>query len=48
MKSIFDKASFGLNLMITNKLKIPDLVDCLIDLKIVVEETEKINNNEKL
>ena len=39
MKSIFDKASYGLNLMIANKVKIPDLIDCLIDLKIIVEET---------
>ena len=48
MKSIFDKASNGLNLMITNKIKIPDLIDCLIDLRIIVEEIEKINNNERL
>ena len=38
IKSMFDKASDGLNLMITNRIKILDLIDNLIDLKIISEE----------
>ena len=45
---MLDKASDGLNLMVTNRIKILDLVDNLIDLKIISEEIQKINNNERL
>ena len=45
---MFDKASDGLNLMITNRIKILDLIDNLIDLKIISEKIQKINNNERL
>ena len=48
MKSMFDNASDELNLMITNKIKSLDFMDNLIDLKIIMEEIEKINNNERL
>ena len=48
MKWMFDKASDGLNLMITNKIKSLRLIDYLIDLKIIIEGIEYINNNEKL
>ena len=48
MKSMFDNASDELNLMITNKIKSLDFMDSLIDLKIIMEEIEKINNNERL
>ena len=45
---MFDKASDGLNLMITNKIKSLRSIDYLIDLKIIIEGIEYINNNEKL
>ena len=48
MKSMFDNASDELNLMITDKIKSLDFMDNLIDLKIIMEEIEKINNNERL
>ena len=48
MKSMFDNASDELNLMITSKIKSLDFMDNLIDLKIIMEEIEKINNNERL
>ena len=34
--------------MITNRIKILDLIDNLIDLKIISEKIQKINNNERL
>ena len=48
MKQMFDKASDGLNLMITNKIKSLDLIDNLMDFNIIIEEIEKLNNNERL
>ena len=48
IKSMFDKVSDGLNLMITNKIKSLDLTDNLIYLKRILKEIEKINNNERL
>ena len=48
MKSMFDNASDELNLMITSKIKSLDFMDNLIDLKIIMEEIEKINNHERL
>ena len=45
---MFDKASDGLNLMITNKIKSLDLIDNLMDFNIIIEEIEKLNNNERL
>ena len=41
MKSMFDKTSDGLTLMITNKIKSLDLINNLIDLKKILEETTK-------
>ena len=41
MKSMFDKASYGLNLMITNRIKNLGLIDCLIDLKVIIKQIEK-------
>ena len=34
-----------LNLIIINKIKNLDLIDKLIDLKIIIEEAEKISNH---
>ena len=48
IKQMFDKASDELNLMITNKIKSLDLIDNLMGFKIIIEEIEKINNNERL
>ena len=48
MKSMVDKVSYGLNLMITNRIKSLGLIDCLIDLKVIIKQIEKINNNERL
>ena len=47
-KSIFDEASDELNLMIKNKIKSLDVIDNLMSLKVIIEEIEKINNNEIL
>ena len=47
MKSMFNKASDGLNLMITNKIKSLDLIDSLIDLE-NIRRDRKNNNNERL
>ena len=44
-KLIFSKALDELNLMMKNKIKSQDLIDCLVCLKIIIEEIEKINNN---
>ena len=38
MKSMFDKSLDGFDLMITNKIKSLDLIDSLIDLKIIMEQ----------
>ena len=43
-----DKASDGFNLMMANKIKSLDLIDNLIDLKIIIKEIEKTNNNERI
>ena len=47
MKSMFNKASDGLNLMITNKIKSLDLIDSLTDLE-NIRRDRKNNNNEIL
>ena len=47
MKSMFNKASDGLNLMITNKIKSLDLIDSLTDLE-NIRRDRKYNNNERL
>ena len=47
MKSMFNKASDGLNLMITNKIKSLDLIDSLTDLE-NIRRDRKNNNNERL
>ena len=43
-----DKASDGFNVMMANKIKSLDLIDNLIDLKIIIKEIEKTNNNERI
>ena len=48
MKSMFDDAPNKLNLMITYEIKSLDLIDNLIDFKIIIKEIEKINKNERL
>ena len=48
IKSMVDKTSYGLNLMITNRIKSLGLIDCLIDLKVIIKQIEKTNNNERL
>ena len=44
---MFNKASDGLNLMITNKIKSLDLIDSLTDLE-NIRRDRKNNNNERL
>ena len=41
MKSMFDKASDGLTLMITNKIKSLGFINNLTDLKKILEEITK-------
>ena len=48
MISMFDDAPNKLNLMITYETKSLDLIDNLIDFKIIIKEIEKINKNERL